>query len=194
MINLLPPVEKEELRAAQSNTKLRYYLVVTVLYLAGVFGVFGGAFYLNNTFRQTYTAAYTDTQNRLEDLREVQQKTKTFNDNLAKAKRVYASQIKVSEVLTRISEKLPPGAILNGIALNTNEFNKPLTVVAKVNSIKKAAILKANFDESGYFTNVKIQGITNSPDADPQYPNLVTMTVNLAPSLTSPLANKGNQP
>lgn len=178
MINLIPPERKREYRAARFNMLLRGYLLVAVATLTSMGVIFGGSLYINTVNRTTYEQRFRETEERLSDLREARAKTQQFNNNLKQAKLLYNGQVKFSGILAKISEKVPPGAVLSGLTLNTSELSKPLNLIARVDTVEKAAILKANFDASGYFTNVSIQNI--SSEGGSGYAYSVNMLITLS--------------
>ncbi len=189
MINLLPPEQKNEYRAARINAVLRGYLFLTLSAMIVIGAIFGGALYLNMLNKENYEQMLADNHKKLTDLSEVREKTATFNRNIADARKVFNTQISLSDAMVKIAETMPRGAILTGLALDTQSTSRPLSLTARVDSFSKAGVLEANFKTSSYFKQVTVASVTNAAGSgsDNRYPYTVSLTVLLDPSIVNPL-------
>jgi len=193
MINLLPPEQKGQLKAARTNAVLRRYLLLASLSFVAIAGIFGAALYLNMLNRNTYEQMLAENNRKLTDLKEVRDKTATFNKNIADARKVFNAQISLSDAMAKIAESLPPGAVLTNLSLDTQSTSKPLNLTAKVDSFAKAGVLEANFKGSKYFRQVTVLSVTNATTGSSKYPYTVSLTVLLDPSIVNPLTRESVQ-
>ncbi|HEX6461878.1 MAG TPA: PilN domain-containing protein [Candidatus Saccharimonadales bacterium] len=192
MINLLPPEQKKEYRAARMNTILRQYFTLLLVAIAVVVVIFGGSLYLNMLNKQSYEQILADNNKKLTDLSEVREKTATFNKNISDARKVFNAQISLSDAMVKFAEAMPRGTVLTGLTLDAQSTSKPLNLTARVDSFSKAGVLEANFKASPYFKQVTVASVTNTSGSgsDNRYPYTVSLTVLLDPSIVNPLTKE----
>lgn len=184
MINLLPPDLKGELRAAHANVVLRKYFTTSLIALTAIVIIFGSAFYINYTNTQGYKLLLAESEQNLASLKGTRAKTKTYNTNLANARQIFANEVKLSETIDQLSSLLPPGSVLSDISLGVQQLKKPISIVAQVDTLEKAAVLKRNFEDSGLFTTVVLKDVISSQASTVAYPYTANLEVVLKPKAT----------
>lgn len=195
MINLLPPGVVRELRAARTNTSLRVYLMTSMVASVLVVGMIGGALYINQQQYQLYKQQRQESQQALVEVQKVKQRIADYNNSLKAAEAAYEAEIKMTNLVANLSSTLPPGAILNTVSLDVLSFTEPVTITAQVDTFEKAGVLKRNFEQSQFFSEVTLQRVSEAAGGEVEgepavaYPFTATLEVALTPE-----AAKGIQP
>ncbi len=177
MINLLPPEEKRQLRAARSNTLLiRYniFLVVAVATLA--LAVVITYVYLSAS-KASAQQTINDNNAKVASYADVQTEANQFRSNLSIAKQILDHEVTYTKVILQIANLLPNGVVLNNLNLDAQTFGTETVLVAKAKDYASALALKTSFEKSSLFTNVHFQSITGG-DAGP-YPFSVSLAVTI---------------
>lgn len=180
MINLLPPEQKHNLKAARSNTRLLHYnfaLLIAVLAMIGAFLV--AYFYL--TISQD-AAKNSIAENRAKEgtYGQVKQQATEFRQNLATAKQILANQVNYSALIVNISRSLPPNTVLSSIQLDAASFGKPTTMTLETKSVTDALKIKERFTANKkIFSNVNIQSVSQvEGEANYPYTVVLNLTIN----------------
>ena len=177
MINLLPPEEKRQLRAARTNTLLLRYnlsLVGAVVFLGLAIGV--TYVYLSNT-KVSAETLISENRARVADFAEVQTQADVFKANLATAKQILDNEVVYTKVMLAIAALLPNGTILDKLSLDSQTFGTETTLSARATSYENALRLKEAFEKSSLFTNVHFQSINSGGQAP--YPLTVSLNVTI---------------
>lgn len=176
MIDLLPPEDKRQLRAARSNTLLVRY---NVLLVGAVFflGIASGVtyFYLGNV-KAAAEQTIADNHSKVSGYASVEAEAEAFRSNLATAKQILDKDIPYTSVILKIAQLLPSGAVLDTISLDPQTFGSSTTLVARVKDYDTALALKNSFQASSLFTDVHFQSISASDGAG-GYPITVNLSV-----------------
>lgn len=184
MINLLPPETKGEFRAGRINTQLIRYLVTLAVTVACIAAVFVGTFVVNERNRASYVTLKQASESKLGALKTVRSEVQDFNLNISRARAIYQSEVRLSSVVTKIAQAIPPGAVIGTLTLDTRQLALPLTLSVQVDSFNKGAVVKKNFEDSGIFRkeDVKLIGIAANASAGTKYPYVVNISATLLPS------------
>ena len=177
MINLLPPHEKGQLRAARTNRLLLRYnflVIIAFVFLIGSLGVVF-AFLKNTEAAAEETIAYN--QSKVGDYTSVQAEAENFKQRLSSAKQILDTDVAYTNVIMQIAEVMPRGVVLDTLSLDSKTFGSPTTLAAKVKDYPTALNLKNALQKSNVFSNVSIQSITGGGDGD--YPLSVTLNVTI---------------
>lgn len=177
MINLLPPEEKRQLRAARTNTLLlRYniFLIGAVVFLGLAVGV--TYVYLSNTKASAETLI-SENRARVASFADVQTQADVFKANLATAKQILDNEVVYTKVMLAIAALLPSGTILEKLSLDSQTFGTQTTLGARAASYDDALRLKEAFEKSSLLTNVHFQSITSGGQAP--YPLTVNLNVTI---------------
>jgi len=182
MINLLPPEEKKQLRAAQSNVLLLRYneaLVFAVAFLVIALGVV--YVYLSNA-NTAGQKTITDNRAKVADYAPVQAEATQFRDNLSTAQQILNSQITYSKVIIDIAQLMPQGTVLQNLNLNAATFGTPTQLIALAKDYSSALALKDSFQKATIFSDVHFDSITSSASSGSSgntYPMVVTLDVTI---------------
>lgn len=177
MINLLPPEEKRQLRAARSNTLLlRYniFLMGAVVFLGLAIGV--TYVYLSST-KANAEAVISENRARVASFADIQTQADTFKANLATAKQILDNEVIYTKVMLAISALMPSGTILDKLSLDSQTFGTETTLIARTTSYENALRLKESFEKSPLFANVHFQSINSG--GQPPYPLTVNLNVTI---------------
>lgn len=182
MINLLPPNEKRELRAARTNTLLIRYNIALLVALAFLFASIGVVFvYLNNTKTNAETTI-EDNKTKVAGYASVQSQATLFRSNLATAKQILDKEVTYTKVILEIAQMLPQGTVLQNLNLDSATFGTETTLVAQATGYDRAIALKEAMEKSPLFTNVHFASITAGGTG--AYPLTVNMSVTIKKEAT----------
>lgn len=178
MINLLPPNEARQLRAARSNNLLIRYNIFSLAALVFLGAAIAIAYiYLTNT-KAAAEETIADSQSRVSDYAPIKTEADAFRSNLTTAKQILDREVTYTKVILQFANLLPPGIILRDLNLDAQTFGTETTITAQAKSYDAAISLKDTFQNSDMFTNVHFQSITSS-DGDSAYPFTVTLGVTI---------------
>lgn len=177
MINLLPPAEKKEVRAARANTLLFRYMILSLI--AVVFIVSAMGFVYLQLQNEGVSADKTKAANesKAAGFAQTQQQATDLRNGLTNAKKVFDSEIRYSKALVNFSSIIPDGAYISTIQLDADSFDKPKTWLFNIQGEKAASELRDNFLKSPYFTNVTLGKVMTSSDSTYAYTIEVTATM-----------------
>lgn len=177
MINLLPPEEKRELRAARTNSLLlRYNLLLmgAVLFLALAIGI---AYVYLTAAKVNAETTITENKAKVADFSEVQTEADAFRSNLTTAKQILDNEVIYTKVILAIAALMPSGTVLDKLSLDSQTFGTQTTLSAQAKSYDDALRLKDSFQNSPLFSNVHFQSINSG--GQPPYPLTVNLNVTI---------------
>jgi Tfp pilus assembly protein PilN len=178
MINLLPPEEKRQLRAARSNTLLVRYNIL----LLGVVAFMGIAIAITYVFLSTaqQNAKQTISENdaKVVQYASVQAQATLFKQHLATAKQILDNEVTYSKVVLEIAQLIPRGVVVENVSLDSQTFGTATTLVAQAKSYSSALALKDSFGKSALFSDVHFQSIT-AGNAQTDYPITVNLNITI---------------
>lgn len=179
MINLLPPEEKRQLRAARSNTLLVRYNIL----LGAVVAFMGVAVaityvYLNST-QQSAQVTINQNESKASQYDPIKAQAAQFRQHLATAKQILDNEVTYSKVILEIAQLIPSGVILQNLALDSQTFGTETTLVAQAKTYNDAISLKDSFSKSSLFTNVHFQSITSAGSQGGDYPITVNLNITI---------------
>lgn len=179
MINLLPPEEKHNLRAARSNTRLLNYNFALLVALAAMIGAFVVAYFYLTISQDTAKNSIAENRAKASTYSAVRQEAEEFRKNLATAKQILGNQVNYSSLILEISRSVPPNVVLSSIQLDAAAFGKPTSMTAQAKSVSDALELKERFTANkDIFSDVNIQNITTA-EGQPGYPYTVTLNLTI---------------
>jgi len=170
MINLLPPQEKKELRAARTNVLLLRYNILLICSV-GFLGLATGITYVYlSTTKASAEQAIHDNNAKETAYTTTKVQAGTFRNNLATAKQILNNEVTYSKVIVGIAQLLPPGVVFNSLNLDAGTFGTQTTFALKAKSYQQALALKDAFEKSSIFTDVHFQSIATADSASDGYP------------------------
>lgn len=180
MINLLPPDEKRQIRAARANTLLIRYNIASVIALLFIVAAIGFTYFYLSNAKSSAERTISENQSRVGSYGKVQAEAQQFRSNLATAKQILDKEVTYSKVAVSVASVLPPGVILKQLTLDAQTFGTPTVLAAEAKSYEAAIALKDAFQKSPLFTDAHFQNITNSSDTTSEYPYSVNLNVTFA--------------
>ncbi len=180
MINLLPPAEKRQLRAARTNALLvryNFFLLGAVAFLCLAVGM--TYIYLNNT-KTGAEQAISQNKTKVASYAPTIAQAQQFRSNLATAKQILDHEVTYTKVILAISQLLPSGTVLENLHLDSQTFGTETILTAKAKDYTRALALKDSFQNSPLFSNVHFQNITTSDaSSNSGYPLTVNLNVTI---------------
>lgn len=179
MINLLPDDRKDSIKAARANVLLLRYMAI----IGFAFAFIGGAVYISYSLLQS-TMASAEQLVESNDIKadiysETRQEVEELSSKLNDAKAILDQEIRYSQVLVKIGQLTPAGAVLGDLTLDSASFSgTPLEITAYAKSNTEASLLQSQFQSSPMFNSVVLKGTEGDKGID-GYPVLVTLTVTL---------------
>ena len=182
MINLLPPEEKRQLRAARTNTLLARYNIlllgavaflsiataVVYLYLTGTKAAADQVVRENSIQTSQYASVLTEAQQ--------------FRSNLAIAKRILDREITYTQVLINIAQVMPEGVVLQSLVLDATTFGSETTLTAQARNYDRALAFKDALQNSPYFSEAHFQSVDDT--ATGGYPLAISLNVTISEEIT----------
>lgn len=181
MINLLPPEDKRQLRAARTNVLLIRYNIMLVAAVVFLFAAVGVTYvYLNNT-KNTAQTTINDNQAKVSGYAPVEAEATQFRSNLATAKLILDNQVTYTKIILQIASLMPAGTILQNLNLDSSTFGTSIPLTAEAKDYPSALSLKDSFQKSPLFSDVHFDSITSSASSttDNPYPIAVTLDVTI---------------
>jgi len=179
MINLLPPTEKKELKAARTNVLLlryNFFLVGAVAFLGLATAV--TYFYLSTT-KANAEQVINENAAKVSAYATTATQAEQFRKNLTTAKQILDHEVTYSKVIIGIAQTLPKGVVFTNLNLDSQTFGTETTFAAKAKSYDNALALKEAFEKSPMFTNVHFQSITSGDSGDTGYPITINLNVTI---------------
>lgn len=165
MINLLPPVQQKEIRAAYANVLLLRYallLVGAIVFLMVAFGIT----YLSLA-QTSQRADETKQQNEQQasGYAQTQAVATKLRSDLSSAKSLFDNEVLYSKVLVRFSGLLPSGSSVESLQLSDDIFTEPATINVFIQNKAAAEALERNFAASPYIVSSSLTGVNTSQGA-----------------------------
>lgn len=182
MINLLPPEEKRQLRAARTNTLLARYNIIllgAVIFLALATGIV--YLYLTST-KASADQTVRENATQTEQYANVLADTEQFRSDLSVAKQILDREIPYTSVILSIAQILPSGVILDSLVLDSEQFGAETQLQAAARNYDGVLALKDALQDSPFFSDVHFQSVATVDD--PNYPLSVTINVTISKEIT----------
>jgi Tfp pilus assembly protein PilN len=179
MINLLPPAEKKELRAARTNVLLlryNFFLLGAVVFLAVATTV---TYVYLTTTKTTAVQVIDNNRAKVSGYAATAAQAEQFRSNLATAKQILDHEVTYSKIIVGISQSLPSGVILSNLNLDAQTFGTETTLNTRAKNYDRALALKEALEKSALFTDVHFQSITTGDSTDSAYPVTVILNVTI---------------
>lgn len=161
MINLLPPEEKRQLRAARSNSLLlRYniFLIGAVLFLGVAVGI---TYVYLSTTKTNAESIIGENRAKVTSFASVQAEADVFRGNLTTAKQILDNEVVYTKVMLAIAALMPSGTVLDKLSLDSQTFGTQTILAARATSYDNALKLKEAFQSSPLFSDVHFLSITS---------------------------------
>lgn len=167
MINLLSPVQKEEIKAARLNVQLRKYVLLSSFVAIAIIAVYGIGFYFVVNEKDKAQQQLSQDESAVVRYQSVQKDAKAYKTNLTIANKVLTSGQSYSTFLTSVAQALPGGSILTDLTMNdlggptvaTAAGAGAITLHARTTSYGGALQVKDSLEASDVFENVSITDV-----------------------------------
>lgn len=167
MINLLDPEKQRQIKAARLNVKLRRFVVLSLVVVAGVGIVYGSGFWIAHNERSTAKADYTSSETELKKYRKIADAASVYRQNLATAKQILNNGMVFSTFLTDLGATMPSNTIIESLNITVNQpgSQNPGTInlITRGKSYGDILRTKQAFENSKILSSIKIIK-TNAPE------------------------------
>jgi Tfp pilus assembly protein PilN len=178
MINLLPPEEKRQLRAARSNTLLIRYNIL----LLGVVAFMGISIAVTYVFlsasQQTAKQTIAENDAKVKQFNPIKEQAELFRQHLTTAKQILDNEITYSKAVVAIARLIPSGVVLDNLSLDSQTFGTETALVAQAKDYNSALALKDSFEKSPLLSDVHFDSIT-SGGSNSDYPVTVNLSITI---------------
>lgn len=153
MINLLPSKEKERLEW-DKNFRIGFVLetlIICCLLFLWLFLLFSK---FNVNFQKLIIQESIKSQEiKIKQINLIKKESENLNNTLNQINQIYQDQIKISEILSKISTMFPSDALLDNFSFD--EEKKEIQLVGKVNTLLSLNEIKEKFEGENSFQNVE---------------------------------------
>lgn len=165
MINLLPPANKSDIRAARTNALLVRYIGILSVALLVLGGLIGAAYAVLDASRAPAQLALEQSQARTSQFDSVKTEADELRTNLTNAKAILDQKISYTTLLYGIASAVPTGVIINDLQLDSSTFGTEMTLNAMAVDIASGSNLEKEFAKNDIlFSNVKLVSIESNDD------------------------------
>lgn len=180
MINLLPYEHKNEIRAGRTNVLLVRYIAILICAAVVLSGLLVGSYVVLNNTKAIAEVKVAENKQRMSAFGATQVQSDSFRSDLTTAKTILDGNISFSKLIYKIAAIVPPGVVLDNLALDPATFGSSVALTASAKSFDDATKLRDAFSNNDQvFSDVTLQTIRNPENAsssDP-YPVKVTLSV-----------------
>jgi Tfp pilus assembly protein PilN len=177
MINLLPPDDRRQLRAARTNTLLLRYNLLLIGALVFLLLATGVVYFYLNTTRAIAEQLIKENDAKVGEYASVKQQADDFRSSLSTAKQILDQDVAYTKVILEISQLLPAGIVMDTLSLDAKTFGTSTTFAARAKDYDAALALKDSLQSSPLFSNVYFASI--SGDGGGEYPINVNLNVTI---------------
>ncbi|MDB5163510.1 MAG: hypothetical protein JWS12_127 [Candidatus Saccharibacteria bacterium] len=177
MINLLPPVVKEDIAYARRNSRLLRYIGFGCLAILGVgIIILFGYIFINNSIVD-YHKQVAESQSNLkaQKLDETQAKVESISGDLKLIVQVLGKEVLFSKLIKQIGSVMPAKSVLSNIEISKVQGGIDLTASAK--DYETATQVQVNLQDPAnkLFDKVDLIAVTCGSNNNPAYPCTVTL-------------------
>lgn len=182
MINLLPPEQKRQIRARQSNSLLLRYCILTLVLALLLFAMSGGVYMMMLGSKKNAEKTIEQNSQKSIAYKKVREDALKFTNDLATVKAILDKEVSYSNIAIKIAQTLPPDVVLQSLQLNYRSFGQPTTLNALGKSHGDSVRLKTALEKSELFSDVHIQS-TAIQDSEQSYPFVFSVSVTIKPEV-----------
>jgi Tfp pilus assembly protein PilN len=182
MINLLPPEEKRQLRAARTNTLLARYNIVLLGAIAFLGLAIGIVYLYLSTTKAAADQVVQENATQTGQYSSVQNEAQQFRSNLSIAKQILDREIPYTTVLLNIAQTMPEGVVLESLVLDSTTFGTETTLSASARDYDRALAFKDALQNSPYFADAHFQSVNDTGSGD--HPLSVSLSVTISQEIS----------
>ncbi len=177
MINLLPPNQLRELRAARANTLLLRYNIFLVGILVFVILALIVVYFYLVTIQSAAETTKRDNDAKVTSYAHINTEASAFRSDLSSAKNILDKEATYSKTILTIASQLPPGVVLDTLNLDASTFGKPTVLALKARDQDTALAAKEAFQQSPIFSDVHFTNLSTSKDSSDGYAVAANLSV-----------------
>ncbi len=181
MINLLSPNDRKQLAAARSNSLLLRYTIFLGIFVVVLIAEMGGAYLVLRSTKAANEITIANNELKTKDYAQTRADMATFTSDLSVAKYILDQQVPYTSIILKLAAVLPSDAVLDKLALDPTTFGTSTSLTVRTTSYMRAVGVKTNLQNSGIFSDVSIQTI--SQGSDTKYPYTASYSVTYAKEL-----------
>lgn len=184
MINLLPPSEKRQIIAGQTNVLLWRYCITSLLLAGLLLAVTGGVYFMMIRSKAGAEETIASSNQVAIKYQEIQRQSTEFSSNLATAKTILGKEVRYSKIAVSIAQALPSGVVLESLNLDAKTFGTPIVINAMGKNYDDSLRLKTSLEKSGSFKDVHLSSVAQEAGENVgEYPVSIAITVTIDPEV-----------
>lgn len=178
MINLMPDEIKKEIRAARVNVMLARYIIVIIAAFLFLVMLLAGSYVVLTQTKQSAQLLIDSNDTKAAVYSTTKAQVDALSTSLSQARTILDQEILYSKVLANIGQQLPEGTVIGNLNITSVHFSgTPLTINAYAKTEESATALRQKFQSSPFFTNVKLDSVSNDSAGVSGYPVKVSLSV-----------------
>jgi Tfp pilus assembly protein PilN len=170
MINLLPPDDRKQLRAARTNSLLLRYVVLTGVFVLVLVGEMVGISFILSADKANNEKTIADNEAKTVAYSATKVAAAQFKSDLATAKYILDNQVPYTKLITRIANTLPSDAVIDSLILNPTTFGTPIQMTIHTKSYQSAINVKQYLQKSEIFKDVSFQSVAQETESTGAFP------------------------
>lgn len=179
MINLMPDIAKQEIRAARLNVILARYIIVILFAFGFLMLLLGGSYVVLTQNKESAQRLVTTNDTKADVYSSTKAQVEALSSSLSQTKTILDQEILYSNVLMNIGQQMPTGTVLSSLALNAASFTgTPVTLKAYAKTTDDAVALREKFQSSPIFANVNFESVSDTGGIT-GYPVSVAITLTI---------------
>jgi len=180
MINLLPPLHKQEIRAGRTNVLLLRYMGLTLVNMGLIAVLLVTVYFSLTQSAEGANQRIADNQQRTQSYAETKKAAEDFRSDLTVAKLILDKDVHYSQLIYKISNALPKGVVLDSLNVDSQTLGTSITLSASASSYSNAIGLKRAFEaRTDLFSDVHFDTIKYDKDAkDYKYKTNLVVIIN----------------
>lgn len=158
MINLLPPVLKEQVRYAKLNRLILRYLRTTATVIVVLAGIFVGTIFYLNLQASSVSRDVSSKEQEIAATAAFQKEASDISLRLGAIKLIQTQQTHFSTLLSDLAKVLPNGVSIDSITL-TGSDKSPVRISVTANSYNSVLAFRDAFAQSPRISGVDLENI-----------------------------------
>lgn len=176
MINLLPPEQKQAIKFGRINLVLMQYIILAIITIVALLGIVVIGAQKLSSVQTEIRSEVKSGQTEVDSLKGYHDQANQISSQIETLSKLFAQEIKFSQLLTSIGGVMPNGSALTQLSLNEDR-TLPILLTAQVESEETAAVLRKNLEESDIFDKADIVSLSAQEDVTSKYGYQVTINV-----------------
>jgi len=174
----MPDEIKKEIRAARVNVMLARYILVIIAAFLFLLMLLGGSYVVLMQTKQSADLSIDTNDTKAAVYSTTKAQVDALSASLSETRTILDQEILYSKVLANIGQQLPAGTVIGTLNLTSANFTgTPLTIDAYAKTNDAAVALREKFQSSPYFSNVKLESVSDSSTGISGYPIKVSLSL-----------------